>query len=258
MSFLMPKMPSMPALVQPEIKDVPNYDDADRKKAEREAREAAERAAAIEAAKPKQALDFVDQSKDPSYYVNRYNSESAYKDWFDTSYPDYTIWEGIGISQQEYRNILSDLGLLASPSDSTPSNFPLIIDLEDIEIMNIDERVANVKISFKITNPNYKSVILEMIRYSVFEDGTKIGTKSIGDRAAPGGLVSASNYFTILNDRPSIIKDEFTIMNDGNIPEIWSALQSDSADWRITGDAFYNLSSMTSGGENEINFDFVR
>ena len=152
----------------------------------------------------------------------------------------------------------SEGGFLASPSSSMPEVLPLIIDLEDIEILDIDEKVAYVEISFKITNPNYKSVLLEMIRYSVFEDGTKIGTKSIGDRGAPGGLVAASNYFTILNDRPSIIKDEFTIINDGNIPEIWSALENDSANWRISGDAFYNLSSMTSGGENEIKFDFVR
>ena len=39
----MPKMPSPPALVQPDIKDVPNYEDEDRKKAEREALEASER-----------------------------------------------------------------------------------------------------------------------------------------------------------------------------------------------------------------------
>ena len=148
-------------------------------------------------------------------------------------------------------------GFLASPSDSKPEIIPLIIDLENIEVLDVDDSVAYVEISFKITNPNYKSVLLEMIRYSVFEDGTKIGTKSIGDRGAPGGLVAASNYFTILNDRPSIIKDEFTIMNDGNIPEIWSALENDSANWRVTGDAFYNLSSMTSGGENEVKFDFV-
>ena len=151
----------------------------------------------------------------------------------------------------------SEGGFLASPSESTPAILPLIIDLENIEILDIDEKVAHIEISFKVTNPNYKSVLLEMIRYNVFEDGTKIGTKSIGDRGAPGGLVSASNYFTILNDRPSIIKDEFTIMNDGNIPEIWSALESNSPNWRISGDAFYNLSSMTSGGENEIKFDFV-
>ena len=39
----MPKMPAPPAMVMPEVKDVPNYDDADRKKAEREALEASER-----------------------------------------------------------------------------------------------------------------------------------------------------------------------------------------------------------------------
>ena len=152
----------------------------------------------------------------------------------------------------------SEGGFLASPSESAPAILPIIIDLEEIQILDIDDRVAYIEISFKITNPNYKSVLLEMIRYNVYEDGTKIGTKSIGDRGAPGGLVAASNYFTILNDRPSIIKDEFTIVNDGNIPEIWSALESNSANWRVTGDAFYNLSSMTSGGENELKFDFVR
>ena len=43
MSFLMPKMPPVPELVMPEAKEVPNYEDADRKKAEREALEASER-----------------------------------------------------------------------------------------------------------------------------------------------------------------------------------------------------------------------
>ena len=70
---------------------------------------------------------------------------------------------------------------------------PLVIDLDEIIIKDVDERTAYVEISFKVANPNYKSVILEMIRYNVYEDGMKIGTKSIGDRAAPGGLVSASN-----------------------------------------------------------------
>ena len=135
---------------------------------------------------------------------------------------------------------------------------PLVIELHDIVIEDVDERNAFVEISFKVTNPNYKSVILEMIRYNVYEDGMKIGTKSIGDRAAPGGLVSASNYFTILSDRPSIIKDDFTIENDGNIPELWKALEDGNPQWRVTGEAYYNLSSMTAGGENEITFEFTR
>ena len=135
---------------------------------------------------------------------------------------------------------------------------PLIISLEDIEILDVDERTAYIEIAFKVTNPNYKGVILEMIRYNVYEDGMKIGTKSIGDRAAPGGIVAASNYFTILSDRPSIIKDEFTIKNNGNIPELWSALENGDPEWRVTGEAYYNLSSMTAGQENELTFEFTR
>ena len=43
MSFLMQKMPSPPALVMPETKDVPNYEDEARAKETREALEASER-----------------------------------------------------------------------------------------------------------------------------------------------------------------------------------------------------------------------
>ena len=43
MSFLMPRMPSPPALVMPEVKEVPNYDDEAREKETREALEASER-----------------------------------------------------------------------------------------------------------------------------------------------------------------------------------------------------------------------
>ena len=143
-------------------------------------------------------------------------------------------------------------------SGGMPEIEPLIISLEDIEILDVDERTAYIEISFKVTNPNYKGVILEMIRYNVYEDGMKIGTKSIGDRAAPGGIVAASNYFTILSDRPSIIKDEFTIKNNGNIPELWSALENGDPQWRVTGEANYNLSSMTAGQENELLFEFTK
>ena len=39
----MPSMPAMPALVMPEVKDVPNFDDEQRKKEQREALEESER-----------------------------------------------------------------------------------------------------------------------------------------------------------------------------------------------------------------------
>ncbi len=41
---------------------------------------------------------FVDESKDPQSYVDRYNSESRYKEWFDVTYPKYSsIYEAVGL-----------------------------------------------------------------------------------------------------------------------------------------------------------------
>jgi len=45
--------------------------------------------------KPK--FSFVDDSKDPWSYVDRYNNEASYKEWFDENYPDYTIYEAVNL-----------------------------------------------------------------------------------------------------------------------------------------------------------------
>ena len=42
--------------------------------------------------------DFVDSNKDPSHYIERYYSEPTYKSWFDRNYPDITIEEAVGIT----------------------------------------------------------------------------------------------------------------------------------------------------------------
>ena len=41
---------------------------------------------------------FVDESKDPQSYVDRYNSEASYKKWFDDNYSEYSsIYEAVGL-----------------------------------------------------------------------------------------------------------------------------------------------------------------
>ncbi len=52
-----------------------------------------------EQASEKARPSFVDPQKDPQSYVDRYNNESEYKEWFDENYPDYTIYEAVGISE---------------------------------------------------------------------------------------------------------------------------------------------------------------
>ena len=43
---------------------------------------------------------FVDQTKDPQHYIDRYFSEPAYKEWFDENYPQYSsIYEAVGLEE---------------------------------------------------------------------------------------------------------------------------------------------------------------
>ncbi|NIM25231.1 MAG: hypothetical protein GTN35_01850 [Nitrososphaeria archaeon] len=45
---------------------------------------------------------FVDESKDPQYYIDRYNSEPKYKAWFDENFPEYdSIYEAVGLTEPE-------------------------------------------------------------------------------------------------------------------------------------------------------------
>ena len=42
---------------------------------------------------------FVDETKDPQYYVDRYNNEESYKKWFDDNYPNITIYQAVGLEE---------------------------------------------------------------------------------------------------------------------------------------------------------------
>lgn len=43
---------------------------------------------------------FVDETKDPQSYVDRYNNEASYKKWFDDNYPEYSsIYQAVGLEE---------------------------------------------------------------------------------------------------------------------------------------------------------------
>jgi len=45
---------------------------------------------------------FVDPKQDPQYYIDRYNNEPNYKDWFDKNYVEYSsIYEAVGLENPE-------------------------------------------------------------------------------------------------------------------------------------------------------------
>jgi len=141
-------------------------------------------------------------------------------------------------------------------SPSTQEVLPLEIELFDFSVLEVAEKRATLEIKFKVSNPNFKSVMLQHIKYLVYHNDDRIVIGEIG--TAPEGFLASPNYFIILNERPSLIGEKFTITNTGNTPELWEALAKNELNWRVSGEAFFNLSSITAGQENILKFDFSK
>ena len=134
---------------------------------------------------------------------------------------------------------------------------PINIKLEDVTILEVSDRAAVLEIQFKLDNPNTRSVIAQQLKYSLFasvdSEEYKIVSGEIGQR--PEGMVDGSNYYTLLSNSSIILKDKIVLDYPGNSPELMNILENSNTSWRVTGDVFFNLSSMTSGHENELHFE---
>ncbi len=153
---------------------------------------------------------------------------------------------------------VSDIGKggFLTPSTEEQIIYPVEIVLHDLTVLEVSEKEATLEVKFKISNPNFKSVMLQHIKYLIYHNDLQIEVGEIG--TSPEGFLASPNYFLILNERPSIIGEKFTIKNSGNNPELWEALSKNALNWRVTGDAFFNLSSLTAGQENIIAFDISK
>ncbi len=159
------------------------------------------------------------------------------------------ILVAIGIIAFSGQQFISDV------SDSPREVLPIIVELEDLSIVELTDKYAVLEIEFLVSNPNSKSVILQYLKYELLEDDVRVYTSQIGER--PGGFVVGSNYIMVLSNSTTAISDEIVLRNTGNTPELWSDLTENTANWKIIVEAFFNLSSMTTGGQNEVTFEFT-
>jgi len=138
---------------------------------------------------------------------------------------------------------------------------PLQVELADLSVTEISERKATIKIAFKISNPNPRAVIVQTLDYQLFatdySNSEQISGGEIGSR--PTGMVEfGSNYYVLLGNNEILLKETITLKGSENAPELWAILKDSTTAWRVTGDVFYNLSSITSGQENELHFEFTK
>ena len=152
--------------------------------------------------------------------------------------------------------------------ENAPTIELLQVELADLSVTKINERSATIEIAFEIFNPNPRAVIVQTMDYNLFETGfssyEQLAGGTIGSR--PEGMVEfGSNYYTLLGDNSIVLKKKMVIKNTASSSELWDSLQSEyengesgSAKWWVYGTVYFNLSSMTSGQENTVPFEFFR
>ena len=148
-----------------------------------------------------------------------------------------------------------------SGTQSSQEAQPIQIELDNISVERVSERTATINIAFKVSNPNPRAVIVQTMDYQLFETGysetEQITGGEIGSR--PTGMVEfGSNYYTLLGENSIILKETIELKGSDNTSELWKVLRDDNQSWRVSGTVFYNLSSMTSGQENELDFEFTK
>ena len=152
--------------------------------------------------------------------------------------------------------------------ENAPTIELLQVELADLSVTKINERSATIEIAFEIFNPNPRAVIVQTMDYNLFETGfssyEQLAGGTIGSR--PEGMVEfGSNYYTLLGENSIVLKKKMVIKNTASSSELWDSLKSEyengeygSAKWWVYGTVYFNLSSMTSGQENTVPFEFFR
>jgi hypothetical protein len=100
----------------------------------------------------KDVLTFVDENIPTKHYVKRYITETEYREWFDVNYPEYQFWEGIGITEEKFDQIVLEIqsepkpkmiqtGFVFVPEDE--KSFPLVEETyepEPVEVEPVKEK----------------------------------------------------------------------------------------------------------------------
>jgi len=154
-----------------------------------------------------QIAHFVDKSKEPQYYLDRYYNEPIYKSWFDRNYPDFTIEEAIGYSTAKKLQVESNrdfVGTEIIPEAQATSIVSSISQSENnSNIANMALVVGGLLLLFgavygvkKKTDSNFKHISLntDMIRKKFFSSITNSNPMEIIQTRLAKGEITIREY----------------------------------------------------------------
>jgi LEA14-like dessication related protein len=161
--------------------------------------------------------------------------------------------------------VLPSSGILKhmfTPGANTPSALtsvltevkPVDIQYNGSSIISVGDRDATIETKLVLTNPNDNTLIMEMVGYDIYANGVMIGHGQYGQRYE--GSWESSNYLPLTQHNSEEITVDAKITNDGNNPQIWSAIQNHTVKLRFAGTAYYSTHSAFSGQSYSKDFEF--
>jgi LEA14-like dessication related protein len=121
-------------------------------------------------------------------------------------------------------------------------------------VLSVTNRDATIETKFNMTNPNDNTLIIEMLSYDIYVNGVTIGHGQYGQKYE--GASDSSTYLPLTQHNSEIITNKAQLINDGNNPQVWSALQNGTGKIRIAGTTYYSTHSPFAGQSYSKYFDF--
>ena len=131
---------------------------------------------------------------------------------------------------------------------------PIVMQYNGSSVLSVTNRDAIIETKFNMTNPNDNTLIVEMLSYDIYVNGVPIGHGQYGQKYE--GASDSSTYLPLTQHNSEIITNKAQLINDGNNPQVWSALQNGTAQIRINGTTYYSTHSPFAGESYSKDFDF--
>jgi LEA14-like dessication related protein len=133
---------------------------------------------------------------------------------------------------------------------------PVDVQYNGSSILSVTNGDATIETKFNLTNINDNTLIIEMLSYDIYVNGIQLGHGQYGQKYE--GTSESSTYLPLTQHNSETITVKAQLVNDGNNPQTWSALQSDTGKIRIAGIVYYSTHSPFAGQSYSKNFDFTK
>ena len=108
--------------------------------------------------------------------------------------------------------------------------------------MSDEEDFAALNLRFTVSNPNYKLVILQPVKYEHYRIWFQYTFRTVIGERSDGFMISFNLYVLILGEGSTSLSYTITLRSAYNEVELWESIASGDLNWQVDRHAYYWLS----------------